>query len=583
MDTCSETGRRRTSTPGATPLCELLGDIAADDVVRGINKRIAQLKYTVPLIVAASTALLTSSLIWTAFSAVALAAPSRWQIASVVASLAALVLSLKHRQSKCATLLYDVAEETERRMAALHRAVSAVRSSAATWLVQDVSEVTPIPPRPPVLNRTRLASDTPPLPHIRTNVAPAALQLADSTLYFFPDRLLVWRAGLFSAIQYDNLKIRAKCIRFLERERQPSDASIASTIPRSLTAGGTLPIALYGIIDFGAPTLKARLMTSRLESAREFVEQMRNLTGNAEVNTQSARSLYTHFDANRQSLFYDLADTRIRRVQAIRDAFSVILQSQYVWRYEDESTDDWKRNAGAGTLINRTRVYPLLVDEMPGFETNAAVGLGVGDSVLYVFPDQCVVRTGNSYQNIGKTLNVSTTTCRFREEEVTPQDSERIGTTWRYVNKRGGPDLRFNGNRQIPIFRYGEIVLSGGTSWRVRLCVSRAEIASRFEASMRTAQGGSESETPAGSAATDRPGNRSVELASAFRVLGLDIGASFEEASEAYRNLAAQNHPDKVAHMAREFRELADLRMRELNGAFEQIRLFFRQRTLHPK
>jgi preprotein translocase subunit Sec63 len=47
-------------------------------------------------------------------------------------------------------------------------------------------------------------------------------------------------------------------------------------------------------------------------------------------------------------------------------------------------------------------------------------------------------------------------------------------------------------------------------------------------------------------------------LGAALSVLGLAVGASMDQVSAAYKNLAAQNHPDKVAHMAVEFRELAE-------------------------
>ena len=67
-------------------------------------------------------------------------------------------------------------------------------------------------------------------------------------------------------------------------------------------------------------------------------------------------------------------------------------------------------------------------------------------------------------------------------------------------------------------------------------------------------------------------------VASAFLLLGLQPGASSDEASAAYKSLAAQNHPDKVAHMAPEFRELAERKMRELNAAYDQIRAFYQQR-----
>ncbi|MCQ2581796.1 MAG: DUF4236 domain-containing protein [Alphaproteobacteria bacterium] len=42
-------------------------------------------------------------------------------------------------------------------------------------------------------------------------------------------------------------------------------------------------------------------------------------------------------------------------------------------------------------------------------------------------------------------------------EDFTPRDSECVRTTWRYVNKKGGPDKRFNNNTQLYENRYGEV------------------------------------------------------------------------------------------------------------------------------
>lgn len=46
------------------------------------------------------------------------------------------------------------------------------------------------------------------------------------------------------------------------------------------------------------------------------------------------------------------------------------------------------------------------------------------------------------------------------ENGPTPSDSVQVGTTWKYVNKRGGPDRRFKDNRQLPVMQYGRIDLS---------------------------------------------------------------------------------------------------------------------------
>jgi hypothetical protein len=54
-------------------------------------------------------------------------------------------------------------------------------------------------------------------------------------------------------------------------------------------------------------------------------------------------------------------------------------------------------------------------------------------------------------------------------------------------------------------------------------------------------------------------------------VLGIAPGTSKDEARRAFRALVAQYHPDKVAHLAPEFQELAERKTRELLEAWEQL------------
>jgi len=58
---------------------------------------------------------------------------------------------------------------------------------------------------------------------------------------------------------------------------------------------------------------------------------------------------------------------------------------------------------------------------------------------------------------------------------------------------------------------------------------------------------------------------------SAFKVLGVAPGASREEIKAAYYRMAQQYHPDKVATLAPEFRELAERRMKEINTAYDEL------------
>ena len=58
-----------------------------------------------------------------------------------------------------------------------------------------------------------------------------------------------------------------------------------------------------------------------------------------------------------------------------------------------------------------------------------------------------------------------------------------------------------------------------------------------------------------------------------YTVLGVNRGASQEEIKKAYLSLANQYHPDKVLHLGEEFRELAELRFKEIQGAYQELKI----------
>lgn len=57
-----------------------------------------------------------------------------------------------------------------------------------------------------------------------------------------------------------------------------------------------------------------------------------------------------------------------------------------------------------------------------------------------------------------------------------------------------------------------------------------------------------------------------------YELLGVSISSPKEEVNAAYKNLLKQYHPDKVANMGVEIQEIAQLKTKEINFAFQKIK-----------
>jgi hypothetical protein len=192
-----------------------------------------------------------------------------------------------------------------------------------------------------------------------------------------------------------------------------------------------------------------------------------------------ASGLALYLDRIRRSvvLMYELDSESSDLFETLTRSFDLVRQSTRIWNIQAQGPQpDWKRNAGATKTLKRTRANlgyraPSIV------KTNISVpAITGGRQSLYFFPDLLLVLEGRqagvvSYAN----LSIQTTMTNFIETESVPSDSRVSHYTWKYVNKGGGPDRRFNGNRQLPVVNYQEIELTSSSGLRKLLQVSRVE------------------------------------------------------------------------------------------------------------
>ena len=56
-----------------------------------------------------------------------------------------------------------------------------------------------------------------------------------------------------------------------------------------------------------------------------------------------------------------------------------------------------------------------------------------------------------------------------------------------------------------------------------------------------------------------------------YEVLGIHEGASKEEIKSSYRKLASKYHPDRVEHLADEFKTLAEQKFKQIQEAYQEL------------
>jgi hypothetical protein len=289
------------------------------------------------------------------------------------------------------------------------------------------------------------------------------------------------------------------------------------------------------------------------------------------------------FDQQRRttSLLYELEGEAASRFSQLKASCRTLSKSQMAWRVEsNQATWDWKRNAGASSLITRRQIKIGHLTP-PCIETNIeAWGIDVGNLKLYFFPDRLFVEQDGRYGAVPyEALHMECSPSRFIENGIIPRDAQVVDHTWQYVKKDGGPDRRFSNNRQLPIALYAHLEVKSTTGLNVHLQVSNIPFAQEFSAFFTRLEHKSDTQrnersyrNPHASGRTPEASEPVTQEKSPREVLGVSASATIEEITEAYRRIAQMYHPDKVMTLAPEFRELAERKMKEINIAYQLLK-----------
>jgi hypothetical protein len=153
-------------------------------------------------------------------------------------------------------------------------------------------------------------------------------------------------------------------------------------------------------------------------------------------------------------LLYDLDSDALQAYADLTVAFDAAAKSNRIWHVRSAaSVLDRKYHAGASSVLNTddtrlTKVPP------PGVKTNVQpLTIPMPGLTVYLFPDRALILDAigfgaANYRELGVDLAKSTF---ITGDRTAPSDATILEYTWRYVNKKGGPDHRFTNNPQLPV------------------------------------------------------------------------------------------------------------------------------------
>lgn len=275
-------------------------------------------------------------------------------------------------------------------------------------------------------------------------------------------------------------------------------------------------------------------------------------------------------------IFYELDANATARFERARRACINLASCERLWRVNSTQPNwDWKRNAGASSLITRIAANAGQL-RAPHISTNVEVcGIELGNMKLLFLPDWILVYERGTYGAISyESISVESSKTQFIEEERVPTDCSIVGHVWKFVRRDGGPDRRFNNNWEIPIVVYGMLELTSSTGLNIHLHGSSVERCASFATALSgVASSRFDSPEPYHNSNSSQPSTGMGNAAlTAFGILGLEEGASAAEIKVAYHRMVQMYHPDKVATLAPDFQELAHRRMTEINNAYSVLK-----------
>ncbi len=188
-------------------------------------------------------------------------------------------------------------------------------------------------------------------------------------------------------------------------------------------------------------------------------------------------------------LLFDVDESATARFEAVGTCLGRLARSGILNSVRLEHIHgDWKRHAGATTTIHSDdalieRAHPRHVAS--NIEP-APIRVRAQGKSLYFFPDRLLVEDrGRKAALSYDALTISCQDVSMRWFGAIPGDAKIVGQSWRYVNKNGTPDRRFNNNHVVQIIMVAEFHIQSRSGLDIILQSSATKAAAEAAEELR--------------------------------------------------------------------------------------------------
>ncbi len=198
------------------------------------------------------------------------------------------------KKRKTTIIFYDIKKETEQKIQKFYNSFEQIISCRSQWHISDETRVND-PKRHSgvgsLITRTPINIKYKAPPDIETNILPPSIPAGKRTLYFFPERILIYDNNIVGGLTYLNLDIIQSNQKIIENGMIPEDGTIIDYTWRHVNKLGApdrrfnnnsqLPLMLYSDLYFTSQSgLNEKIELSKPGAGIELAEQFKRYKSN---------------------------------------------------------------------------------------------------------------------------------------------------------------------------------------------------------------------------------------------------------------------------------------------------------------